>query len=268
MTDHTQYPRIPLKRMDAALLSFELLAEITSDTPGERDMVVSAAQVAALLHEGQTRQARGPLERTPYIEHPMRVALRLRRWGLREAELTAAALLHDTVEDCSARYASQLAVKETPTVWLARAYSDRVAATIQAVTNETAETAETARPSPKDRKDYTAKIEAIASNEDDWPLLVKASDMVDNAGSLSHQYGRAPDSMVRKLVTKYSPALPVLREALVSRGYEIPAFHLERVETVVYVLSEHIKAADRAAEQSTGERNERNPGERSPGEAL
>lgn len=143
-------------------------------------------------------------------------------------------------------------MKEAPAAWLARAYGDRVAATVQAVTNEAA------RPSPED---YMAKIEAIASNEDDWPLLVKASDMVDNAGSLSHQYGRAPDSMVRKLASKYAPALPVLREALVSRGHEVPALHLERVEAAVLALRGHIKAADRAAEQTSNEHSQRSPGE-------
>jgi (p)ppGpp synthase/HD superfamily hydrolase len=57
--------------------------------------------MASFLHRKQTRFVRGDLPRVPYIEHPLRVALRLVRWGVPDAELIAAALLHDVVEDCS-----------------------------------------------------------------------------------------------------------------------------------------------------------------------
>ena len=54
-----------------------------------------AAKFAALSHFGQTRKD----GRTPYINHPVRVALILRRAGVTDADVLQAALLHDTVED-------------------------------------------------------------------------------------------------------------------------------------------------------------------------
>lgn len=49
-------------------------------------------------------------------------------------------------------------------------------------------------------------------------LLIKASDMVDNPGSLIHQYTQVKDSFIEPKVIKYTPAVPVIRAALL--GYE------------------------------------------------
>lgn len=55
-----------------------------------------AAQFAAQAHRGQTRKD----GRTPYINHPVRVALALRASGMLEQPVLEAALLHDVIEDC------------------------------------------------------------------------------------------------------------------------------------------------------------------------
>ncbi|WP_249226665.1 gamma-glutamylcyclotransferase family protein [Alicyclobacillus mengziensis] len=58
------------------------------------DIVERAVQVSARAHSGQTRKGSG----TPYIVHPVSVAMILMRAGCDE-EVVAAGLLHDTVED-------------------------------------------------------------------------------------------------------------------------------------------------------------------------
>ena len=54
-----------------------------------------ALRVAQAAHEGQTRKGNG----TPYVVHPVHVALMLARAGADE-ETIQAGLLHDVVEDC------------------------------------------------------------------------------------------------------------------------------------------------------------------------
>ena len=63
-------------------------------------MITRAAEFAADKHRGQTRK---DAERTPYINHPLAVARLLSETaGIQDAQVIAAALLHDTVEDTDA----------------------------------------------------------------------------------------------------------------------------------------------------------------------
>jgi len=60
-------------------------------------LVLKAADFAARRHRGQTRKDE---DRSPYINHPLRVAQLLSDVGeVHDMEVLAAALLHDTVED-------------------------------------------------------------------------------------------------------------------------------------------------------------------------
>ena len=57
----------------------------------------SAISLATTLHKNQSRGARGTLKRTPYIEHPLRNAIRLIRLGNTEQDVIIANVLHDMV---------------------------------------------------------------------------------------------------------------------------------------------------------------------------
>lgn len=60
-------------------------------------MTIKAANFAATAHRTQMRKDGS----TPYINHPIGVAALLTELGrITETEVIAAALLHDTVEDC------------------------------------------------------------------------------------------------------------------------------------------------------------------------
>lgn len=243
------FPRVPLKEMDAASLAYELgresdrimLGNAEMDASTAREMVTSAAMLATHLHRNQTRRVRRGMPHVPYIEHPLRNALRVVRWGATSPETVAVALLHDTVEDCSKEivtvYASLHSAVEShgDTIrnrqtdhdvaleWIDSAYGSIVAEAVSLVSNKPG-----AEP-----EDYTPKIDALCSrvlNADkngrvDLPGLIalvnKASDLIDNGGSLKHQIGYAEGAPVladlqtaQKLAGKYREPVSLVGSAL------------------------------------------------------
>jgi guanosine-3',5'-bis(diphosphate) 3'-pyrophosphohydrolase len=64
--------------------------------------VLEALGFAAAKHEGHTRKGQNS---SPYIHHPIDVAVRLARAGVSDPAVLAAALLHDVVEDTDATLA-------------------------------------------------------------------------------------------------------------------------------------------------------------------
>lgn len=60
------------------------------------DVVDSLKDLAYIGHEGQYRRGPGNV---PYIEHPKAVVETLRRWGIHDDAILAAAWAHDLLED-------------------------------------------------------------------------------------------------------------------------------------------------------------------------
>ncbi|MDP9903222.1 HD domain-containing protein [Arthrobacter bambusae] len=208
----TTFPRVPLKQMDAAALVFELDREAERLLGDHSTLITSAATVASFLHRNQTRFVRGDLPRVPYIEHPLRVALRLIRWGVTDAWLIAAALLHDVVEDCAEELVSFFGDPgDTPLECLTRMYGTEVATYVNAVTNP---------PTAKNKAGYLSHLQELAASGT-AALLIKASDLKDNAGSIRHQIGHGQDARIFRMAAKYQPALQLvisgLEEHLVGR---------------------------------------------------
>lgn len=210
------FPLLPLKHMDSAQLSFELLSQVQRFNRDGREMVTSAAQLATHLHRGQTRRQRSNLPRVPYIEHPLRVAIRIMRWGNPSPKTVTSALLHDTAEDCASRIAELSGMNEEAQSHLApeqlqhhalqfisESYGRTVGLAVAAVTR-----------APRALGPYLDDIRQIILTGSYTAKLVKASDLVDNAGSLQHQFGHVPDQMVAKLVAKYMPAVILLAAEL------------------------------------------------------
>lgn len=211
-----RYPRIPLKDMDGTMLVFELGREIDRvvGSVDHREMIASATSIASYLHRKQTRKTRQNMPSTPYIEHPLRVTLRLIRWGSCDAQLLTSGLLHDTVEDCAKEINSQFANEDdhlnahTPTQialgWMGRCYDTEVVTIVAGMTNGEG-------PS----FDYTGHLSDI---EDVRVLLGKASDLTDNAGSLIHQYGHVKDAFIIPKVIKYTPGVDIVRAKLLHQA--------------------------------------------------
>ncbi|WP_424862995.1 hypothetical protein [Streptomyces sp. MMS24-I29] len=199
----TAFPRVPLKRMDPALLVFELDRETQRVMPVSSELITSAATMVSYLHRDQLRFVRGDMPKVPYIEHPLRVALRLIRWGVRDPFLVAAALLHDVVEDCADELITRFGRPgDSPVQCLSRLYGPVLAGYVMRVTN----------PAEGDvvagAEAYQAHVTELA-----WSgsaaVLIKASDLKDNAGSIRHQLGHEKDACMLRMLRKY---LPVVQE--------------------------------------------------------
>ena len=206
----TTFPRVPLKQMDPSMLVFELDRETQHLIPEHAELITSAATMASFLHRKQTSFVRGGLPRVPYIEHPLRVALRLIRWGVRDATLIAAALLHDVVEDCFEELLEVFGRDgEDALECLTRLYGAQVAELVGEVSNPAACGSDKAAS----RGRYFLHITALAST-DTPALLIKASDLKDNAGSIKHQLGRGQDEKMLRMLRKYRPAVQAVLSGL------------------------------------------------------
>lgn len=206
----TTFPRVPLKQMDPSMLVFELDRETARLMAGSSELITSAATMASFLHRSQTRFVRGDMDRVPYIEHPLRVALRLIRWGARDAELIAAALLHDVVEDCANELIAVFGEPgENAMDCLARLYGPQVAALVDQVTNPGACSSSSAEACAN----YMAHVEGMARRMQ-LSLLIKASDLKDNAGSIKHQLGHGKDAKMLRMLAKYLPVVALVVEGV------------------------------------------------------
>ena len=95
-----------------------------------------ALELAGRLHAGDRR------EREPYINHLLRVAIRIMSYyGVQDADVVCAALLHDAVEDHAAELAATTEpvtvgdARQAALAALAAEFGPRVAELVAAVTN-------------------------------------------------------------------------------------------------------------------------------------
>jgi hypothetical protein len=166
-------------------------------SPGDRDRMERALDLAARLHAADRRQ------REPYLNHLLRVAIRIMsHYGVRDADVASAALLHDAVEDHAGDIAPGGGQAEALAV-LAADFGSRVAELVGAVTNPEYE------PGRDEHEQYREHV-AESLEHSPWARVIKASDFTDNGAGLIHTTG----PRVEKLAGKYAPLVPVLRELI------------------------------------------------------
>lgn len=225
---------LKLKDMDSAMLILALASLHDSER------VQHAASMAAFLHRNQTRFIRRGLPVVPYVEHPLRVAIRLIL--LRQVatgswlalmpddefeDLIIAALLHDVVEDCAEELIRLYGLaSERPFECITRLFSRDVADMVTLITNEPGQS----------RDAYLGKVVklsllALTSRLHLKALYIKASDLKDNAGSLRHQLGFGDDDRMRRRGHKYLPVLPYVIDGLDDATFK------EQLRKVVIVLA-------------------------------
>ena len=179
-------------------------AEIAGFGEPERRRLEDALELASRLHAADRRQ------NEPYINHPLRVAIRIMsHYGIRDPDVIAAALLHDAVEDHAAELApggrAGSAQTEAALAVLAERFGPRVAGLVAAVTNPEYDPG-------RDRHVQYREHVAASLDRSPWARVIKASDFTDNGAGLLYTTGpRVPD-----LADKYAQLVPVLRE-LISR---------------------------------------------------
>jgi (p)ppGpp synthase/HD superfamily hydrolase len=168
----------------------------------DRVQLEAALTLAARLHAGDRRV------REPYLNHLLRVAIRIiRYYGIHDVDVLTAALLHDAVEDHPAELAglspalSHTELTDAAVAELARRFNLRMAELVRSVTNPEYD------PERDRHEQYRAHV-AESLERDPWARVIKVSDFTDNGVGVIHTtYEKAHSS-----ATKYRPLVPKLRE--------------------------------------------------------
>lgn len=210
---------LDLKQMDAVLLAVEIRSR--ADSLGfDRGRTELAIATAAWAHREQRRLVRGDLPRTTYIEHPLRNAARVLRWGVVSEPIVLACILHDTVEDASLELAEAFGGEAGGDEGVARqlvlrqfatAFGERVAELVGALSNPIR--TESLDEGAAHRAYREHVVDVIA---DPGVAVCKLADLVDNALSLHHT-GSPDDPRTARLARKYAPVLDVLRERVTAQ---------------------------------------------------
>ncbi len=162
------------------------------------NVVLAAVSFAARAHRHQLRKD----GRTPYVAHPLRVALIVRHlFGCAEEEVLAAAVLHDCLEDTDTDYDD-----------LAAAFGTRVARWVAALSKD--------RRLPEEPREaaYCQQLQTA-----DWQVhLLKLADMYDNLTDSAH----LEPSQRAQVVLKVRRYLEALRAASAGPPLVATARHL------------------------------------------
>lgn len=178
--------------------------ELETFTPAERDRLEQALALAAELHADDRRT------REPYLNHLLRVAIRIiRYYDIRDIDVLVAALLHDAVED----HPAELAGLPTGLPWavatdaaiteLARRFNPRVAELVRSVTNPEFD------PGADRHEQYRNHV-TQSLDRDPWARIIKVSDFTDNGVGVIHTTG----DKARSSAAKYRPLVPAFRELI------------------------------------------------------
>jgi HD domain len=200
-------------------------AEIETWPEEDQRRLNKALELAARLHEADRR------EREPYINHLLRVAIRIMsHYGVHDADVVIAALLHDAVEDHAAELAGAHGDRQAALAVLAAEFGPRVAELVAAVTNPEY------APDRDMHEQYREHVaESLRGNP--WARVIKASDFTDNGVGLIHTTG----PRLRTLAGKYAPLVPVLQELIALPDTPLDAAARQ------HILSQLDRAADRFA---------------------
>jgi HD domain len=205
--------------------------EIASWPDADRRRMERALDLAGRLH------ARDRRDREPYVNHLLRVAIRIMsHYGVRDADVVCAALLHDAVEDHPAELAGSgvpVLVEQGQSAALeavAAEFGPRVAELVGAVTNP---------PYAPDRDEDEQYREHVADSlrDNPWARVIKASDFTDNGVGLIHTTG----PRLHRLAGKYAPLVPVLRDLIARPDTPLDGAAKE------HILAQLDRAADRFA---------------------
>lgn len=197
---HEQIAAMPLHEITArhgeAGLRFRFVREAIRLSGDERIKTHRALALAGYLHHGDRRQ------NEPYINHPLRVALRIIcHYDVLDADVICAALLHDTVEDHTDGLSADGRLGALRV--LAMLFGQQVAALVAAVTNPIHE------PSRDKNAQYVEHV-VTSLTACPWARVIKMSDFTDNAVGLHYTSGAKSSRLARK----YAPLVPILQDLI------------------------------------------------------
>lgn len=214
-----------LKEMEGSLLTRAVLNG-ANDAGHDERLVTAAITLASYLHRADTRAQRAGMPRVPYIEHPLRNAVRLQRYGCTDQDVIIATILHDTVEDHAFDIARDILGIEPADEELAREaafgyigvrFGERVKVLVKEVSNPLLPAGLSRVEKHERYREHVISVIGVAA-----VFLVKSTDFEDNAGGLHHNLAPNTVSMVRNLANKYLPLVPTLMERAL--GNDVVAF--------------------------------------------
>ena len=151
------------------------VSAVRSSPPQERSALLSEARECAIeAHEGQTRRAGW----APYVQHPLAVAGVIDEAGF-DAEVVAAALLHDVVEKTA------IGLDE-----LERSFGPRVAELVSVLTEDGSLSAYLAR-----KEEHRRRVQAA----DESAAAIYAADKLCNVREVRGLYEREGEDVARRL---------------------------------------------------------------------
>lgn len=209
--------KTPLKELDTAQLVQTIVYETKKIGIDEED-IKSSISLATILHAHQKRGNRGNFTTTPYIEHPLRNALRLIRLGVKNKDVIVAAILHDTVEDGAKSFVEkfkdynsenihELDAREELKNHIKNVYGKNSLRIIDAVTNDyIADTDKEKMSAIEKNRIYLEHVKNNIKNNPEV-YLVKVSDFIDNATGLYHNDIPSRSAKTLKQAVKYLPVV-------------------------------------------------------------
>lgn len=235
---------LPLKEMDASQLAQSLQHE-TIAVGMDPDIISSSVDLATILHSHQTRGNRGNFTSTPYIEHPLRNALRLVRMNVTDQDVIVAAVLHDTIEDGASVFVKKFHGAKEPNGeiesrkilgdYINDAYGPEVLELVEAVTNDYVADNDKSKISlAQKHRIYCEHVRKAIRNRP-GVILVKLSDFIDNATGLYHNDIPGREDKTRKQAMKYLPVVDVFLEELDRTQLPVSEQTLEDLKAQLHV---------------------------------
>jgi HD domain len=191
--------------------------------PMGRAQVNRALELATRLHADDRRQ------REPYVNHLLRVALRIVvHYGVEEPDVICAALLHDAVED----HSDAISADGRPGAFalLAADYGAGVAELVDVVTNPV-------YAPGSDRDSQYREHVRVSLEVCPWARVIKLSGFTDNGVGVIHTTG----AKAVRLARKYAPLVPTLAELAARPDTPLPG------DVKARILTQLGSAADRFA---------------------
>jgi len=212
-----------LKEYDAVSLAEKLRTYFVDNYPAHIvQMLNDAIQVASYLHRNDVRRgARGKNLSPAYIEHPLRVAVRLIEYfHVKSPSLIIAAVLHDTVEDHPFEFQDfegvyksdpedEVMARQRALAFIANHFGFPVASIVEKVSNPIFVGTRTKEEKIAAYQHHVGAAVALSAEA----FILKLSDFVDNAGSLHHHY-EYTDPKALYFVNRYKGLCEVYRRAL------------------------------------------------------
>ena len=242
---HDLMTKVSLKDMDSALLTQTFSGLINRLSGVNSVLVHDAITFSSYVHRNDMRSNRKGFNKTPYIEHPLRNAIRIARWGSKSEALFIGTLLHDTVEDHAKEMARDFCGVDTDDEGVAREhafkyigeqYGADVERIVRGMSNPLPDPNASA-PLTVEEKDANYRQHVVDAIDDPDVFVSKFSDFTDNALGLYHNVAGMNPEGVRRRANKYLPLCAEFKKRLLDPNFPLPVSDEGRQEMLQALLN-------------------------------